>query len=242
MEKVYRAQYRLLFEKHWWWRARAEAILDTLRHIQPPQGCRTILDVGCGEGLFFDRLSEFGEVEGIDLPEAVAESGSACRQRIYVGPFDESFQPSKQYSLILMLDVLEHLPDPVAALRRALALLNPSGALLITVPAFNLLWTNHDVINHHLTRYTKSSFRRVAQQAGLQIEAERYWFQWTCPVKLATRLVESLLGLQPRAPDIPPRVINESLHRFSRLEQKALGWLPVPFGSTLMVLGRKRSA
>lgn len=242
MEKAYRAQYRRLFEKHWWWRARAEAILDTVRRIQPPHACKTILDVGCGEGLFFDRLSEFAEVEGIDLPEAVAGTERARRQRIYAGPFDDSFQPGKQYSLILMLDVLEHLPDPVAALRHALALLHPGGTLLVTVPAFNLLWTNHDVINHHLTRYTKSSFRSLAQQAGLQIKAERYWFQWTCPAKLATRLVESLLGLQPRAPHIPPRVINESLYWFSRLEQKALGRFPVPFGSTLMVLGRRRPA
>lgn len=69
----------------------------------------------------------------------------------------------KDYSLILMLDVLEHLEDPVGALQHAVDLLTPEGTLLITVPAFMALWTNHDVLNHHLTRYTKRSFSNVAR-------------------------------------------------------------------------------
>jgi len=242
VQKEYGERYRELYEKHWWWRARAEAILYLLRRIQPPEGWGTILDVGCGDGLFFDRLSQFGEVEGIDLPEALVNPTDAQRQRIHVGPFDKSFQPGKQYSLILMLDVLEHLPDPLTALRHALSLLKSEGTLLATVPAFRVLWTNHDVINHHFTRYTKGSFRQLARQAGLRIETERYWFHWTFPVKLASRLVERLLGLQPAPPNIPPGWLNESLYLVTRIEQKTLGALPVPFGSSLMVVGRKSPA
>jgi SAM-dependent methyltransferase len=242
VEKDYRAHYRELFEKHWWWCARADAIVDLLRRRCPPQGWGAILDVGCGEGLFFDRLSQFGEVEGIDVPEALAEIPERHRERIHAGPFDESFRPGKQYSLVLMLDVLEHLADPLAALRRAVALLIPAGALLATVPAFRLLWTNHDVINHHRTRYNRSTFRPLARRAGLRIEEERYWFQSTCPAKLATRAIESLFRLPPRTPGIPPRWLNEVLYGLARLEQVTLGRIPCPFGSTLVVLGRKELA
>jgi len=237
----YGQRYRELYEQHWWWRARERIILDTLRAQQPRQGWKSILDVGCGDGLFFDQLLRFGEVEGIETGEALVSKTGVHRRRIHIGPFDENFQPGKQFSLILMLDVVEHLPDPVRALRHALALLAPGGTLLVTVPAFRLLWTNHDIINEHLTRYTKRTFRDVARRAGLRIEAERYLFQWLFPIKLATRIAERALGLEPKLPAVPPHWINSLLYTLSRFEQNTWGALPLPFGSSLMVLGRKPS-
>ena len=239
MDVRYRAGYRELYQNHWWWRAREAIILETLRRSEPPGGWGTVLDVGCGDGLFFDRLSELGEVDGIEPDGAFVSDTGRHRQRIHLAPFDEHFRPGKTYSLVLMLDVLEHLPDPVAALGHALALLGPGGALLITVPAFNLLWTNHDVINGHVTRYTKRSFRELARRAGLHLELERYFFCWTFPVKLATRVVERKLALEPSIPTVPPRWMNQALYRLCRLEQKTLGRLTIPFGSSLMVLGTK---
>ena len=101
------------------------------------------------------------------------------------------------------------------------------------------LWTNHDVLNHHFIRYHQVSFRKVAQQAGLQIREERYLFHWTCPVKLGVGAVERLLRLKPTPATVPARPINEALYWASRAEQKTLSILPVPFGSSLMVVGTK---
>jgi SAM-dependent methyltransferase len=237
----YGERYRELYERHWWWRARERMILDTLRRKQPPGGWKKILDVGCGDGLFFEPLSQFGEVEGIEPAEALVSKTGAHRSRIHLGPFDENFQPGRQFSLILMLDVLEHLPNPGGALRHALALLAPGGKLLVTVPAFKLLWTNHDVINEHFTRYTRKTFRVLARQAGLRIESERYFFHWLFPFKLATRIAERATNLPPELPAVPPRWANSLLYALSRLEQETWGGLPVPFGSSLMVLGGKSS-
>jgi 2-polyprenyl-3-methyl-5-hydroxy-6-metoxy-1,4-benzoquinol methylase len=239
MRADYGERYRELYERHWWWRAREAAILEVLRAQQPPLGWRRILDVGCGDGLFFDKLAQFGEVEGIEPAEELVSSKGPHCPRIHIGSFDANFRPGKQFSLILMLDVLEHMADPVGALRHAQGLLESEGRLLVTVPAFRLLWTNHDVLNHHFTRYTVSSFRRIAQQAGLEIEAERYFFQWLFPLKLATRVVERLLPLQPKPPDIPARWINALLYRVSLFEYETLSPLPVPFGSSLLVVGKK---
>jgi len=239
MRADYGERYRELYERHWWWRAREAAILDVLRAQRPPQGWKRILDVGCGDGLFFEKLMQFGDVEGIEPAEELVSRAGVHRSRIHVGPFDGSFRASTQFSLILMLDVLEHMADPAGALQHALALLEPQGRLVVTVPAFQLLWTNHDVLNHHFTRYTKSSFSRLAQQAGLKILTVRYFFQWLFPVKLATRFVERLLRLQPKPPKIPASWINWLLCRLSRVEYKALSSLPVPFGSSLLVVGKK---
>ena len=239
MDPKYGEAYRELFEKHWWWRSRTELIVDRLRQMQPARQRERILDIGCGDGLFFDRLAEFGEVEGVEPSMDLVDPHSPHRNRIYICPFDENFRPGKQYSLITMLDVLEHLEDPIGALRHALELLTPDGFMIITVPALMALWTNHDVLNPHLTRYTRRSFRKVAGQAGFVAQEERYLYHWTCPVKLGVRVIESMVHSQPKAPTVPPGWANGVLFRMSRLEQKTLSALPMPFGSSLMVVGSK---
>ncbi len=242
MREDYGQAYRELYERHWWWRAREAAILEVLRDHRSSPGWRRILDVGCGDGLFFEALSRFGEVEGVEAASGIVNPDLVRSGRVHVCAFDRSFQPGKQYSLVLMLDVLEHLPNPEAALRHALTLLEPEGTLLITVPAFRLLWTNHDVLNAHFTRYTKGTFRKLARRAGVRIDAARYLFQWTFPAKLATRLGERLFHRQPKPPGIPPSWVNEALYKLSRLEERTLGALPCPFGTSLMVVGSKSAS
>ena len=234
MDSRYGERYRELYERHWWWRARTEFIVETVRRLRPQSGY--ILDIGCGDGLFFDRLAEFGEVEGVEPSSDLVNPHNPHHNRIYISPFDEAFDPKKQYSLVLMLDVLEHLEDATAALRHVAALLKPEGRFVATVPAFKSLWTNHDVLNHHVTRYTKSSLRDVIRDTGLHIQDVRYLYHWTCPLKLAVRATESLFRRQPKPPRIPPRVINELLYRFSRIEQRTLTSLPMPFGSSLLII------
>ena len=103
-----------------------------------------------------------------------------------------------------------------------------------------MLWTNHDVVNHHQTRYTRKSFRAVANDAGLDIEEERYLYHWTFPVKLGLRLAEKALGLKAKLPKASKGWVNESLYRISRLEQMTLSRLRVPLGSSLLVVGKKK--
>ena len=241
MDPKYGEAYRELFEKHWWWRSRTELIVGRLRKLRPALGWNRILDIGCGDALFFDRLAEFGEVEGVEPCPELVSPNNRYRDRIYVCPFDGNFRPGKQYSLILMLDVLEHLEDPIGALRHVLDLLAPEGFVIVTVPAFMALWTNHDALNHHIIRYTKQSFRKVARQAGFQIQEEHYLYHWTCPVKLGVRVIEGVFRTKPEAPKVPAGWANEALFWLSRLEQKTLSAFPVPFGSSLMVVGSRGS-
>ena len=237
METDYGHVYRERFEKHWWWRARQEVILENLHRLRPPGGWRNILDVGCGDGLFFAELLKLGsEVEGVEPAAGLITDGGGHRERIYVGPFDGDFRPGKTYQLILMLDVLEHIADPVGALRRVVELLGSDGTFLATVPAFMQLWTKHDELNHHYARYTKETFRDVAHAANLHIDHQKYFLHWTCPAKLAVRLVERMFPTPPAIPTVPPRFINEALYWLSHLEAKLLRPLNVPFGSSLLVV------
>jgi len=233
MDRLYAQEYRELYERHWWWRAREDLILALLEEHVGARRPVSILDVGCGDGLFFEKLERFGPVEGIEMDPSGLDAKGRWAARIRVGPFDRSFQPGRRYGVILMLDVLEHLPDPSAALARAMDLLEPDGTLLITVPAFRMLWTSHDVLNRHHTRYTRGQVRRLVEVAGGRVIESRYFFLFTTPVKLAVRMREMALGGEPTVPVVPPGWANRALYRVSRIEQRVFSRVPAPFGTSL---------
>lgn len=243
MDPEYALAYRELYEKHWWWRAREDLLLRAIERLRADGNDDPILDVGCGDGLFFGKLSRFGRVEGIEMDPTGVTSGGPWAGQIRVQPFDATFRPQTRYGLVLLLDVLEHFPEPEGCLRRAVELLEDGGAILVTVPAFRSQWTSHDEINRHFTRYTRRTLEDVARRAGAEVESSLYFFQWTSPIKIAVRLGEAILGSRPSPPRVPPQWLNATLYALSKAEQKMLGRLPVPFGSSLMaILRRARGA
>jgi len=242
LDPNYARLYRDLYQKHWWWRAREEAVVALLRRFAPPQGYGRILDAGCGDGLFFPRLAEFGEVEGLEPDANTVNPEGPFAARIHRGPFDDSFQPAHRFGLVLMLDVLEHLADPAQAVRRVHSLLAPGGVFIATVPAFQSLWTTHDVVNHHFKRYTRAELLALLSDAGMRIATSRYWFHWTFPIKLAQRFAEKIFHSAPESPAVPPAPINRALLALSLLEQKTLTRLNPPFGSSVMAVGVKSAA
>ncbi len=242
MHPEYALAYRELFERHWWWRAREELVLETIEGLVVPGKPAEMLDVGCGDGLFFDALSRFGRVEGVEMDPTGVTPGGKWADRIRVQPFDETFRPGARYGLVLLLDVLEHFPEPLGCLRRAVELVDAGGAVLVTVPAFRAQWTSHDEINRHFTRFTRGTLTELAYRAGARVESSRYFFQWTSPLKLAVHFKEAIFGATPAPPRVPAGWLNAALYRLSRLEQRTLGRLPVPFGSSLLAVLRPAAA
>jgi SAM-dependent methyltransferase len=236
----YARSYADLYRRHWWWRAREEYLLEVLRRHLPRHGSSGILDVGCGAGLFFERLAEFGPVHGIETDATMRTGRPDIDDRIHWGTF-ESFRPAGSFDAILMLDVLEHLTDPLTPLRLSLDLVEPRGVLVATVPAFPLLWTSHDVLNEHVRRYTRRTFRRLLERGGWRADVLDYFFHWTFPAKLMVRLAEALpgqRGRQPSPPRVPASRLNHVLYRLSRFEQVHLRRLRIPFGSSLLAVAR----
>src|SRR5207249_2365934 len=211
-----------------------EILLRKIRRILAEVPHARILDVGCGAGLFFDQLEQFGHVEGVESDQAAAETSSRWQNRIVVGNLDSQYQPSAPFDLILMLDVLEHIPDTRPVVRRAAELLTPAGRLLVTVPAFKALWTAHDDMNHHVTRYSARELRATLTRAGLSIIETRYLFQSLVVPKLLVRATEALAPRPARVPRLGPRRINAVLRAWFRTEHALAGRLP--FGGSVLAI------
>src|SRR5215213_2929276 len=201
MEREYAAAYAGLYRRHWWWRAREDFLIKVLRAELTSLQRPAILDVGCGAGLFFKRLEELGEPYGVESDLTMRTGLEDVDRRIHWGTL-ESYHPKRRYGAILFLDVLEHVNRPQELLRLALDLLADDGVVIATVPAFRALWTRHDDINEHVERYTKESFARVAEAAGLRARSLRYFFNWVFLAKLAVRASEAVRS-RPSAASVP---------------------------------------
>jgi SAM-dependent methyltransferase len=234
MDAQYAAAYPNLYRNHWWWRVRERIVLDRIGRILRGVSDARILDVGCGAGLFFDALQQFGHVEGIESDSNAIEHSGPWRDRIFVGELDQSYVPPTPFDLILMLDVLEHVRCADRLVGRAAEILKPGGRLLITVPAFNWLWTAHDDFNHHVKRYTAGELRGLIGDAGLDVVETRYMFQSLVLPKLLVRAREAVSPVSPQIAEIPSPAVNRALQLWCRGEHLLLG--RVPFGSSVIAV------
>ncbi|WP_435009976.1 class I SAM-dependent methyltransferase [Tundrisphaera lichenicola] len=241
MQADYAQRYRTLWDRHWWWRSREKLLVGEIERIHRRSPLKRILDVGCGDGLFFDQLSRFGRVEGLE-PDPSLLSDPRWRSSIRTDRLDHTFQAEAPYDLLLMLDVLEHIEDDREALRSSIAALRPGGTLLITVPALPRLWSRHDEANQHYRRYLPRTLKSVLLDAGFAIDTLRYAFAWTVGPLLARRWLApsgSASGVADYEVTIPSGPINRALNALSRCDHAIGRLVPWPIGSSLLAIAHR---
>lgn len=152
-------------------------------------------------------------------------------------PFEDN-----TFNLVTLMDVLEHLPDESKALNEAYRVLIKEGHLLITVPALDVLWSNHDVINNHFRRYDKKGLVDIVKQAGFKVEKTTFFFSTLFPLYLLRSLLERNGFLNKDNLDylsLPNSIVNRLIFMILSLEAQVIRYLSLPFGSSLIVLARK---
>jgi SAM-dependent methyltransferase len=156
-------------EHHWWYRGRRRVIAAELDRLPLPRPA-AVLDAGCGSGRTLELLQRYGSVAGIELdPEAAEQARRRGVGEVVEGRLEELPWPDASFDLVTCLDVVEHTPDDRVTLRELRRVTRPGGWLLVTVPAYQSLWSRHDVANHHYRRYGRASLRAAATEAGWQV-------------------------------------------------------------------------
>ena len=150
--------------------------------------------------------------------------------------------PEDSFDFAVSLDVIEHLEDDLTALRELRRTVAPGGSLLVTVPAYQWLWSGHDEINHHHRRYTRRSLQRVAEAAGWRQARTTYFNSLLLPAaivlrvldRLSTKTTESSLDLW-----VPPEPLNWVLERPLAIEAALIKrGVRIPAGLSLLAVFR----
>ena len=148
--------------------------------------------------------------------------------------------------LVLLMDVLEHVEDDVGLLK-TYADKVPSGAqFLISVPAFQFLWSGHDVFLEHKRRYRLKDMESVVRQAGLKVEKGAYYFAAVFPIAAALRLADNFIRKFFKAKNTAPHSQLSPHHPITNAFLACLSTAELPIflhnrwaGLTVFVLAEK---
>jgi hypothetical protein len=112
--------------------------------------------------------------------------------------------------------------------------------VLITVPAYQWMWSAHDEFLHHKRRYTAKCLRKVLADAGLRVERVSYFNMWLLPLAMLARLKDRLIpGGRSSGSAVPPAFVNRTLCSIFRSEQHLLDRFDLPVGVSLMAVVRR---
>jgi ubiquinone/menaquinone biosynthesis C-methylase UbiE len=249
MDRRVYAQLREIESGHWWFQGRRHLLLAALTRLRLEAAA--ILDVGCGAGTNLDLLSEHFAgctIHGVDVErEPLGFSREVRDLPVYQAdvaklPFREA-----SFDLVTALDTLEHFADDASALRELHRVCKPGGTLLVTVPAFPLLWGSVDDIGHHHRRYRRRELLEKLQTAGFSPTLVRYFNTFLFPPIAVVRLLHRA---RPRRQSegqtlrsdfdvVKSGPLNALLAAIFSLESRLLAWR-MPFGVSLLCAARRR--
>lgn len=243
MESSEFEKHEQLEAEHWWFEGRRRCIAGVLDTHLHPASSRTLLDVGCGTGGMFPLLRRYGTVKGAEFSSDARERARRRFPELDAQPCrlpDEL--PEGRYDVVTAFDVIEHLDDPVASVKTLASRLAPAGQLVVTVPAFQLLWSAHDVALHHRRRYSRGLLLEHLQAAGLRVTYDSFFNTALFPVVAAARLLERVRGpAKSSDTDLKPapRLVNLALTHLFGGEAHVLTRARLPVGVSLIAVAER---
>lgn len=233
----------LLDPDYWWYRVRADLLRRAVGGYA--DDARLVLDVGSADAPSAGWLGEGRRTVALDVDHRGLGPGGVCGSAEAL-PFADG-----TFDAVAAFDVVEHCADEALALSEMRRVLRPGGVLLVSVPAYQWAWTDHDVHNQHFRRYTRRRMTRALAGADLEVLRATHMFAGTFPFfaadRLRTRWREHRRGEIPgqdrhgdvlALPHVSPAV-EKVLVTASGLDAHLLGRWDLPFGSSVVCVARK---
>jgi SAM-dependent methyltransferase len=246
--------------RHFWYQGRhrflLRALKANLKHLPARASGLQTIDLGGGCGGWINYLQD-------RFPGAFSElalADSSLRALELAGPVMGETVARYQTDLLrlgwrdrwdaaFLLDVLEHIPNDTEVLLQIAQALRPGGLLFVTTPALQWFWSYNDDMAHHIRRYTKRDFARLAGTTGLQLRQTRYfmfflspllWFSRRKGPEPANMSKDEINYLAKRTHRVPAAPVNGLLRFVFSLETPLGLWLPFPWGTSILGVFQKR--
>jgi len=228
---------------HWWFTERRWLFGRLIAGFALARDAR-ILDIGTSTGTNLRLLRELGFTRGEGL-DASAEAVRWCAEKGYgkvtqgdvcALPFDDA-----SFDLVLATDIIEHVDDDGAALREIRRVLKPGGRVLITVPAFMLLWGLQDEVGQHKRRYRGGQLRARVEAAGLRTQAKFYFnYLLFLPILCVRALVRALhIRRLQNENQLNSPLLNRVLRAVFRFDVWSARVLHPPFGVSFLLIAAR---
>lgn len=250
-EMMYPDEYRVMFElenTHWWYRGLRVLLRALLARYAPMDASRAmILDAGCGTGANLQLLQTYGRAIGVDISEqaiAFCRARGISSERAFVASLTALPFPNQLFDLAVSLDVICNIVDDWAAFAEIARVLKVGGCMIVQMPAYQWLWSAHDVAVGHQRRYDTRELRAKIGRAGLEIERVTHANAMSLPFAGVLRLArrrELNDGRAVHSDLMPlPSFVNVSLGALFTVEMHAVARVDLPVGLSVIAVARKK--
>jgi SAM-dependent methyltransferase len=237
MDRAYYDKYEQLEKEHWWFKVRAKILEDTVRKtFTIPNSNLRILNVGASTGGTSEWLEKFGEVTSLEIDK---ECFVILREKFGDKAVNGSvlnipFSPNS-FDLVCAFDVIEHVENDMAAMKELARVVKKEGKIIISVPAYQALWSNHDVINHHFRRYVKHTFYSIVPE-NFKIDYSTYFNTVLfLPIYLMRLLHKNKRSEDSDFEKIQSSILNSTFEALFSIDRMLLANnLRLPFGVSLL--------
>lgn len=199
-------------ENHFWISARNRIIAQEIRKIAKLDS--VVLDVGCGRGVAVKYLRNDG-IDCVGVEPAKVRPLAGVGEHIHFGKNATELSGAERarYDIILLLDVIEHIREPIPLLRDLMKSFPNLAYVIVTVPAHLELWSNYDEFYGHYRRYTIEMIESLCKQLGVELAWKGYFFRSLyIPMRMLTRI-----GIRRSIRVRPPHGIIKWMHKLFSL-------------------------
>jgi ubiquinone/menaquinone biosynthesis C-methylase UbiE len=242
------AEYERMYsleDSYWWFVGRHRFVESLLARRRKASAGRPldILDIGCGTGAMSECLKRWGRVVSADFsPLALQFSRRRGLQSLVVADAMRLPLRSERFDVAVAMDVLEHLEDDCVALTELQRVLKPGGLLIVTVPAYRHLWSEHDIALMHCRRYVRRELRERLVAAGFKIDKLAHTMTLLYPVVAIQRRLNARKPPKdkPEA-SLPPvsAAVNSTLIGLLAIENSVASRIDLPFGLTIAAVATR---
>lgn len=229
--------------RHFWFRGFRRFVAPVIGDLAAGRRDLHLLDCGCGTGFNLSLLRPYGRAFGFDLAAGgLARAGGAVPVRADVRaiPF-----ASRTFDIVTSFDVLQSVDGDGAAVAEMARVVKVGGALVLTLAALDMLRGDHAEAWREVRRYSPAHARRLVRGAGLHDERVSFLFASVFPLMAAARFAQRLSRpfralRADRDIAVPPAPVNAALTGLVWLEAALARRVPMPCGSSLLVVARRR--
>jgi SAM-dependent methyltransferase len=243
MERAAYDRMRSLETTHWWFLGRRHVLAKLLAGLGLPPRAR-ILEAGCGVGGNIEMLAGFGRVDAFE-PDGPSRQYVSDRTGLTPAegflPDQVPYKPAS-FDAVCAFDVVEHVEDDRGSVAAMADLVAPGGYLVLTVPAYQWMWSAHDEVHHHKRRYTKAEILKIVRAAGVEPVKASYFNAILFPLAAAVRLAKRAARIDSADDKLPAAPLNTVFRKIFSAEAAWLTRHDLPFGLSVIVIGRRPSA
>jgi len=248
MDKLYYKEYFKLEREHWWFKARLEILELFIKMFISENDHLKILNAGAATGATSVMLKKFGTVLSLEYDKDCSDFlREILNEEVLNNSLTDLPLDNESLDIVCAFDVIEHIEEHEEAISEAYRVLKDNGYIFLTVPAFNILWSKHDEINHHYRRYRLKDLKEILRKNGFEVEHDSYFnfflFMPIFFIRLLLKILPSRQKTDSTGSDFEKfnsNLLNKFLYKIFLSESVLLNRrIKLPVGVSAIIIGKK---